>query len=294
MTRSKLIEGGLLRLDRLAVCQRRPELFAPSPQQMWTDPYISHRMLAAHLDPDVEAASRHPDTIARSVDWIIDVLGLEAGDALLDLGCGPGLYCRRFAGRGLEVSGVDFSASSISHAREQDGATRYLCRDYLTLDVTDSFDAVMLIYGDFCVLGDSDRDKLLGIVRRALRAEGHFVFDVTTTADYRARRGATPLWSLAENAGFWKPGPHLVLKQVFDYPSHETLLEHYLVIEENGVASVYHNWVHCYSAETITPVLEAQGFAVAGLYDDLTGTPHSGAGHYLGIVATPSPIGGGS
>jgi SAM-dependent methyltransferase len=305
MTRPKLIEDGALRLDLLAAYQQRPELFEPSPQPMWTDPYISRQMLAAHLDPDVEAASRHPDTITRSVSWIAGVLGLELGNTLLDLGCGPGLYCRRFAERGLEVTGVDFSESSIHYAREHDDASRYQCGDYRMLELADSFDAVTLIYGDFCVLADADRDKLLGIVRRSLKPRGHFVFDVTTTALYRARRGAAPQWSAVDQAagaepqwpavdqaGFWKPGPHLVLKQVFDYPSHETLLEHYLVIDERGVASVYHNWLHCYSAESITAVLEGQGFAVAGLYDDLIGSPHSGSGEWLGIVATPSPTEG--
>jgi len=256
MTRPKLIEHGVLRLDLLAAYQRPPELFAASPQPMWTDPYISRQMLAAHLDPEVEAASRHPDAIDRTVSWITGVLGLEPGDALLDLGCGPGLYCRRFAERGLRVTGVDFSENSIRHAREHDGVSRYQCCDYRTLELTDSFDAVTLIYGDFCVLSDLERDELLGTVRRSLRPPGHFVFDVSTSALYRARRGAQPHWSVADQAGFWKPGPHLVLKQVFDYPSHDTLLEHYIVIDESGVASVYHVWLHCYSAESLTAVLE--------------------------------------
>ena len=134
----------MLRLDLLAAYQRRPKLFAPSPQPMWTDPYISRQMLLAHLDPDVEAASRHPDTITRSVSWITEVLGLEPGDALLDLGCGPGLYCRRFAERGLEVTGVDFSESSIRHAREHDNATHYQCCDYRMLEFAGCFDAAHL------------------------------------------------------------------------------------------------------------------------------------------------------
>jgi SAM-dependent methyltransferase len=289
MARLKLIESGVFRLDRVAAAQSQPELFAPSPQPMWTDPYIAQQLLAVHLDPAREAASRHPDTIERSVAWITELLGLKPGDALLDLGCGPGLYCRRFAGRGLRVTGVDFSESSLRHARDHDGASRYLCQDYRTLDLTGPFDVVTLIYGDFCVLGDADRDALLRTVRRLLDPRGHLVFDVTTMESYRGRRDAAPDWTLVEGPGFWKPGPHLILKQVFDYPEHDTLLEHYLVIDERGEATVYYDWNHFYSAETISEVLEGQGFAVAGLYDDLTGTPHSGSGDWLGIVVTPSP-----
>lgn len=52
-------------------------------------------MLDVHLNPNIEAASRKPEMIDRSVKWMIETLGLKAGDIVLDLGCGPGLYASR-------------------------------------------------------------------------------------------------------------------------------------------------------------------------------------------------------
>ncbi len=84
---------------------------------LWDDPHISARMLALHLDPDAEPASRPHAFVDRSVSWVVDVLDLAPGDRVLDLGCGPGLYACRLARRGIRVHGVDVSRRSVAHAR---------------------------------------------------------------------------------------------------------------------------------------------------------------------------------
>ena len=59
---------------------------------MWDDDYISERLLDMHLNPDIDAASRKRITIERTVRWI--EANLEGKNKwILDLGCGPGLYC---------------------------------------------------------------------------------------------------------------------------------------------------------------------------------------------------------
>ncbi|MFN8598182.1 MAG: class I SAM-dependent methyltransferase [Anaerolineae bacterium] len=64
-------------------------------------------------NPNVAAAS-HRGAIDRSVRWLIRTLALQPGEAVLDLGCGPGLYASRLATAGLRVTGVDYSRRSIS------------------------------------------------------------------------------------------------------------------------------------------------------------------------------------
>ena len=83
------------RLHRSAA---RPALFAPHSAPFWDDPHISQQLLAAHLDPRSDAASRCPDTIDRSVAWLTSQLDLRSCGRVLDLGCGPGLYAERLAG----------------------------------------------------------------------------------------------------------------------------------------------------------------------------------------------------
>ena len=106
----------ILNINELLRLQEKPEPFTPGNSSLWTDPYIAKQMLKAHLDPTLDAASRPPQMIDKTVDWVIQLLDLRLGDCILDLGCGPGLYASRMAQRGLKITGVDYSQNSISYA----------------------------------------------------------------------------------------------------------------------------------------------------------------------------------
>jgi len=272
-------------ITRLATLQHAPAPFEPGEPHFWTDPHIAQQMLKAHLDPNTAAASRRPQTIDRLVAWLVGALGLSAGDSLLDLGCGPGLYARRFAERGLRVTGVDFSQNSLDYARAHDFASRYLCQNYCALEVEGPFDAVVLIYGDFCVLDPANRAALLGHVRRVLRPGGRFALDVTTPVRLTYPSGRTS-WEAVNGPGFWKPGPHLVLTQEFIYTEAAIELHQYSVLEADGRLLVYRNWFPHYTLETLAPVLDEAGFDVLGAYDDLAGAPRTAGSEWLGVVAT--------
>ena len=113
-----IVNGDRLDLARLQQLQQRPEPFTPGEPLFWDDPHISKGMLASHLNPNVAGASRRPETIDRTVAWLVETLGLREGDAVVDLGCGPGLYASRLAERGLRVTGVDYSRRSIAYATQ--------------------------------------------------------------------------------------------------------------------------------------------------------------------------------
>ena len=280
-------EGSHLNLHLLQALQGKPEPFTPGEKLFWDDPHISKGMLAAHLDPTTDLASRRPETIDRAVAWIVETLGLGPGDPVLDLGCGPGLYTQRFARRGLRVSGMDYSRRSIEYAKQQAAEhgldIHYRYQDYLTLDDPELYTAVFLIFGDFCPLSPEKRSRLLQNVRRALLPGGHFVLDVTTR-EGRMLWKSENRWYVAES-GFWKPGKHLVLEQGFDYPEQSIYLDQFTVVEADGKVSVYRNWFQDYDPESITAELEAGGFIVESVWGDLTGTPYEEGGEWIGVVA---------
>ncbi len=111
-----LFNFGYLNLDKLLRLQQKPAPFTPGEQLFWNDPHIAQQMLAAHLSQNTDAASRNKETIAQTVDWLVDYLQLKIGQTVLDLGCGPGLYATRLAQQGLMVTGVDYSQNSIEYA----------------------------------------------------------------------------------------------------------------------------------------------------------------------------------
>jgi SAM-dependent methyltransferase len=282
-----LVVEGTLQLDVLRAMLRPPALFAPGAPHFWTDPHIAGQMLAAHLDPHTDAASRRPSTIDAEVDWLIARLNLVAGDRVLDLGCGPGLYCQRLAERGLAVTGVDASESSLAYARA--AARRsgleidYRQQDYVTLQEQASYAAVLLIYYDIGVLSDAHRDQLLKRVHGALLPNGLFAFDVLTPCAIQDLPPGTR-WSV-ETGGFWRPGPHLLFEVHHAYRDEEVTLRQIAIVEEQGKATLYRLWMRYFTPDDVAALLERNGFEVVGFWSDLAGTPLTPDSASIGVVA---------
>ena len=273
-------------ITQLLGLQQKPAPFTPGEALFWDDPHISTQMLMAHLDPHNDAASRRPETIDHSVNWLIGILGLKAGDSVLDLGCGPGLYTSRFARAGLAVTGVDYSQRSIDYAiqyaNQNNLNVTYRYQNYLELNDENRYDLVVLIYGDFCPLNPEQRATLLHNVYRALKPNGKFVLDVSTR-ECRKKHGKKRGWYASEG-GFWKPNLHLTLEEGFDYPEHSIWLDQYTVIEADGKISVYRNWFQDYTPESIAAELGQNNFAVDSLWGDLTGNPCTPESDWIGLV----------
>lgn len=274
-------------LSQLIQLQQKPAPFTPGEALFWDDPHISLQMLEAHLNPEIDAASRRPETIERSVQWLIKSLPLHTGDPIVDLGCGPGLYAARFARAGLPVTAIDYSRRSIDYARNdawENGLNiQYRCQNYLEWEEENLYRAAFLIYGDFCTIGPEQRSRLLKNIQRALQTGGKFVLDVST-GKHRVKHGNKCTWRALET-GFWKPGPHVVLEDGFDYPEQAIWLDQYTVIEADGKVSVYRNWFQDYTPESITAELTCGGFEVESLWGDLTGTPYTPDSEWIGMIA---------
>lgn len=274
-------------LSQLLELQEKPAPFTPGEPLFWNDPHISKQMLDVHLNPNIDAASRKPEVIDRTIKWLIEILGLQPDASLLDLGCGPGLYTSRLAQAGFHLTGVDYSLHSIKHAsvyaRENNLDIVYRYQNYLELDDENLYDAAFLIYGDFCPLNPKERAMLLKNIQRALKPNGYFVLDVTTR-EHRKKYGNKNNWYVAQS-GFWKPGLHLVLEEGFDYPEQSIWLDQYTVIEADEKISVYRNWFQDYTPETITAELSQGGFSVESLWSDLTGEPYNSASEWIGVIS---------
>jgi SAM-dependent methyltransferase len=102
----------------------------------------------------------------QEVDFLVDVLGLEPGMRVLDVGCGPGRHTNELARRGFDALGIDISARFVDLARER-GEGRFERMDARQLPFDGEFDAVIsLCQGGFGLLrGTEDDQALLGMAR---------------------------------------------------------------------------------------------------------------------------------
>jgi hypothetical protein len=115
-----------------------------------------------------------------------------------------------------------------------------------------------------------------------LKPGGKFVLDVTTR-ECRKKHGNQNRWYAAES-GFWKPGPHLVLEEGFDYPEQSIWLDQYTVVEPDEKITVYRNWFQDYTSESINIELSQGSFAVDSLWSDLTGQPYAPDSEWIGVI----------
>jgi len=90
--------------------------------------------------------------------------GLPKGKLLLDLGCGTGLFMRRYGEQGGSAIGLDISRGMVDAAREQAGWFDYLVGTAEVLPFRDAtFDAVS------CMLAFSYLGNPAGMLRESFR-----------------------------------------------------------------------------------------------------------------------------
>ena len=117
----------------------------------------------------------------QEVGFLVDVLGLEPGMRVLDVGCGPGRHAHALGRRGIEVHGIDISQRFVDLAREgaPDGVT-FDRLDARSMPFDQEFDAaISLCQGAFGLADwgpdvaglDPDLDVLAGVAR-ALKPGG--------------------------------------------------------------------------------------------------------------------------
>lgn len=273
--------------DTLIKLAARPEPYSSMTiRDLWTRPHIAGQMLAYHLDQDNFLASRPIAVIEEIVDWLDGQLSFS-GKRVCDLGCGPGLYAKRLAERGAEVTGVDFSATAIAYAESQvspgGSGPAYLVADYLEDDLPAGFDVVTLIYYDYCALSPASRRALLRRIHAMLNPGGSLVLDVL--ADSVIPQLSEQL-TIEERlmGGFWADSDYVGIHRTWVYEDHALSLDHYAIVEPSGHWEIL-NWMQYFSSERLVRELQEAGFEVRSLTGTLTGEALTTESNEIGVIA---------
>lgn len=156
----------------------------PTLERPWYATAFGRTWLRLHPhrdDAEAQAAAPH----------LLRLLGLKAGDRMLDVACGAGRWCRAFAGRGLKVTGVDLSAEMLEEARAKSpnlpGMPIYLRWDARALPFQEQFEGAVSLFTSLGYFGAYAEDLLVikGVVR-ALVPGGAFLVDFLNPAHVRA------------------------------------------------------------------------------------------------------------
>jgi SAM-dependent methyltransferase len=119
---------------------------------------------------DPERYARNARFVADLAAPVVELLAPQAGERILDLGCGDGVLTAKLAAMGCDVVGVDASRPQIEAARKLGVDARVMDGENLAFD--NEFDAV---FSNAALHWMRHPDKVIGGVYRALRPKGRFV-----------------------------------------------------------------------------------------------------------------------
>lgn len=254
--------------------------------ELWNDAYVSKKMLEYHLDETQDLASKNPVFINKVVDWIDSRFKIN-GMKICDFGCGPGLYTTRFAKKGADVTGIDFSERSITYAKniasQKNLKIDYILENYLEFTTNQTFDLITMVYYDLCPLSPAQRKILFAKFYKYLKNDGYLILDVLSMNYFDSIREKNTYEYIAEN-GFWSANPYYAFLNTFKYENEELLLHKYTLFEKNRTRKIY-NWLQCYHLESLKNEFQENGFQIIEHYSDISGTSYNPQSTEIAVVA---------
>lgn len=256
--------------------------------ELWTNEHTAEQMLQYHLNESIDVSSRRAEFIDRSVEWIVSRFGVESTTTFADFGCGPGLYAKRLAEAGAQVTGIDFSENSLKYAKEvadQEGLNiDYINENYLNVETSKRFDLIIMIMCDFCALSPKQRKTLLAKFASFLKPGGFVLLDVYSLNMFDQKEESAT-YELNQMNGFWSPEDYYCFVNTFKYVEEKVTLDKYTIVEASRTRVVY-NWLQYFSPETLEKEFAESGFTVEKFYSDVAGTPFSPESTEFAVVAT--------
>lgn len=119
----------------------------------------------------------------REVASMFDVLYLSNGSRVLDLFCGPGRHSIELCKRGCGTAGIEYNADYLRLARERakeiNVSPHFIQGDIRNFELDKKFSLITLPINTICHLLElSDLEACLSCVRKHLKPDGRFIFDV--------------------------------------------------------------------------------------------------------------------
>jgi len=269
-------------IQTMADAPHPPRPWRDGTQLPWNDPEFSARVLPVHLDATTHMASRSDSVVRRHVAWLRNqMLGRPtAGDRphVLDLGCGPGLYCHALARAGWQATGLDFSPAAIAHARvaalDGDLPCAFLEADLTALrpgDLGDlpPVDVVTFWFGEFHSFPPATAATLLQVIAGTLRRDGIFVLEYQPRESFVEE--SSQQWDACESSVF-SDTPHLWLREhAWDDETRAEITVHWILEAATGRLRRYAQCHQAYAWEELVALLAGAGLAVASKHPPIAG-----------------------
>jgi SAM-dependent methyltransferase len=160
---------------------------------------------------------------------------------VLELGCGTGAVLAGL-GSGFSLTGIDLSASMLSHARRRCPSARLLEGDITDFELSETFDAVVCVFDTLNHVASLEGwASVVSNVAHHLRNGGLFIFDLNTVGRLRDLGDMAP-WvydfdghTLVMDVDFSREPLAVWDIRIFENRGDDTYRLHHETIQELGV-----------------------------------------------------------
>lgn len=213
-----------------------------------------------------------PQATQAEAAFVVDVLNVQTGAQLLDLGCGYGRHAMELAARGFHLVGLDLSLPLLlrgaDEAQRRGLSINFVHADMRELDFDAQFDGVYCLFSTFGFFDDETNKKTATAVARALKPGGRLVIEVLNR-DYIIGELPTRVW--------WEGDGCVVLEEVeFNYFS-SRIHSNRSVVFDDGRQIEQEISIRAYSLHELGKLLHAAGFRVV----EVSGSVHT-RGRFFG------------
>lgn len=212
--------------------------------------------------------------------FIVKVLDLPAGSAILDLYCGYGRHAIELAKRGFQVTGVDatqaFLDIAAQKAQEEQVPVAFRLCDMRELDYNNRFDAVINMFAAFGYFTDEENAGVLQRVADALRPEGLFLIDLLNRE-----------WMVRNNLNrYWRhPSGDYVLSYKVELKHGIVTMKRVLVNQVTDTKTQYEFVLRAYSLPEMEFILDKSRLKIKATYGGFDGRAYGAEAPRMIILA---------
>lgn len=126
----------------------------------------------------VDYARLLEDELARSpldralLGHFVELVGLEGGGPVVDVGCGPGRITGHLAAVGLDVSGIDLSPGMVAEARRRHPGIDFSTGSLTALDLTDASVTGVVAWYSIIHTPSASLPEVIAELHRVIRPNG--------------------------------------------------------------------------------------------------------------------------
>jgi SAM-dependent methyltransferase len=220
-----------------------------------------------------------PHTKAEA-DFLVELLGVSPGSAILDVPCGEGRLSRELASRGYTLTGVDRSDDFLNEARataaRQGLNVRWEHRDMRDLPWQTEFDGAFCFGGSFGYFEDDGNLHFVHAVCRSLKPGARFVMEIGISTETLLPRLLSREWT--------RFGDFLLLEENH-YDHVKGRLNTDYTIVRNGQSVTRSGSHRVYTYHELTRLLECSGFTHIQSFGSLAGDPFGLSSPQLFLLA---------